>query len=769
MKQQPTPSRHTRRDFLKDVAAITTLAAGASVATTNAQDAPAAPQSAPWHRRTYRWGQTNITEIDPARYDIAWWRQQWKRTAIQGVIINAGGIYAYYPSKYPLHHRAQGLGDRDTYGDLARAAHDDGLVVLARMDSNRVHEEMFRAHPDWIAMNANGQPYRAGAEYVTCVNGPYYDTYLPDILREIIERSKPEGFTDNSWSGLDRGSICNCPNCAKRFRDHSGKDLPRAHNWNDQAYRDWIVWSYARRVELWDFNNKVTQAAGGKDCLWLGMNGGGISGQARAFREYKQICARTPMIMLDHQSRGDLDGFQSNALVGKLIHGLLGWDKLIPESMPMYQMGRPTFRLSSKPPAEAQMWMLDGFAGGIQPWWHHISAYQEDRRMYKTAAPVMNWHAKSQRYLVDRTPLASVGIVWSQQNTDFFGRDNPDERVDQPFRGIFQALVRARIPHIPVHIDHIERDAPKLSTLILPNIGAMSDAQVASVRRFVEQGGSLIATGQTSLFNEWGDPRADFALADVLGVSGANPRPLSSAPAAGRARTTDTLHTYLRLTPELRGQVDGPKSGDEPPISGTRHPILAGFDETDILPFGGALDALKVNAKAKVLLTFIPAFPMFPPETAWMRTPRTDIAGLVVNEFGRGKSVYFAADIDRRFAIDNLPDHGDLLANAVRWSAGDSIPLQVTGHGLIDCELYEQPGRLILHVVNLTSAATWRAPIDELIAVGPCTIKVKLPTGLSPKSAKLLVSESTSPARVEGGWVKLELKSILDHEVVVIE
>ncbi len=59
--------------------------------------------SLPWYRRTLRWGQTNITEIDPPRYDLAWWRQHWKRTGTQGVIINAGGIFAYYPSRVPLH------------------------------------------------------------------------------------------------------------------------------------------------------------------------------------------------------------------------------------------------------------------------------------------------------------------------------------------------------------------------------------------------------------------------------------------------------------------------------------------------------------------------------------------------------------------------------------------------------------------------------------------------------------------------------------------
>ena len=32
------------------------------------------------------------------------------------------------------------------------------------------------------------------------------------------------------------------------------------------------------------------------------------------------------------------------------------------------------------------------------------------------------------------------------------------------------------------------------------------------IRRFVARGGSLIATGESTLYNEWGDPRPDFAL-----------------------------------------------------------------------------------------------------------------------------------------------------------------------------------------------------------------------------------------------------------------
>src|SRR6516225_6149826 len=161
-----------RRQFLQSTALATAAIA-----------APAAPV-VPWYRRTVRWGQTNITERDPIRYDIPFWRDYWKRTRIQGVIINAGGIVAYYPSKFPLHHRAEFLNGRDLFGELTQAAHDDGLWVMARMDSNRTAEDFYQAHPDWFARDRGGRPIRAGDKYVACVNSPYYEQYLPDVLRE---------------------------------------------------------------------------------------------------------------------------------------------------------------------------------------------------------------------------------------------------------------------------------------------------------------------------------------------------------------------------------------------------------------------------------------------------------------------------------------------------------------------------------------------------------------------------------------------------------
>ena len=144
-----------------------------------------------------------------------------------------------------------------------------------------------------------------------------------------------------------------------------------------------------------------------------------------------------------------------------------------------------------------------------------------------------------------------------------------------------------------------------------------------------------------------------------------------------------------------------------------------------------------------------------------MRTPRTDIPGLIVRTTPTGNRIAFlAADLDRRFGRDNLPDHGDLLANLVRWAAGDAIPLTVKGKGFIDCHLYRQPGRMILHLVNLTNAATARAPVHELISVGPLTVRVKLVADVPGRHKRRLVAREEVRDRSRG---RLGLRSRSPH------
>ncbi|MCL4194532.1 MAG: hypothetical protein KJZ87_22540, partial [Thermoguttaceae bacterium] len=88
---------------------------------------------------------------------------------------------------------------------------------------------------------------------------------------------------------------------------------------------------------------------------------------------------------------------------------------------------------------------------------------------------------------------------------------------------------------------------------------------------------------------------------------------------------------------------------------------------------------------------------------------------------------------------------------------------------LVDCHLYRQQNRLILHLVNLTSAETWRAPVDELIPVAPLRVEVRIAEGQRANKIKFLVSQRETSLVVENGAAVFHVPSLVDHEVVVLE
>ncbi len=702
----------------------------------------------PWYQRVRRWGQTNLTEDDPARHNIDFWRSQWKRTHIQGVIVNCGGIVAYYPSRFGLQYRAATLGEGDYFGEFAQAAREEGLAVIARMDINRATEDFFRAHPDWFCRDKEGNPIMSQGRYFSCVNSGYYKEYIPAVLTEIIQRYHPEGFADNSWKGLGRGQICYCENCRKAFREKTGLDLPDAPDWENPVYRAWIRWSYDCRTENWDLFNEVTQREGGEDCLWLGMLNGDPVNAGGSFGDLKALCSRSKVIFSDHQSRDGLNGFEQNHDNGMLLRLAAQEQVVVPESFANYVRGRRTFRLAANPWQETQMWMVSGVAGGISPWYHHIGGGEWDRRQFETPVPLFRWHAQHEPYLYDRVSLANVGLVWSQTNADFYGRDQARERVALPWRGFTLALHEGRIPFLPIHVDDIARYASRVRTLILPDVAAMTEEQEDSVCRYLEQGGNLILTGGTATLDEDGQPRSRRKLWDVLGLSETG-RVYGAFTAQPSDWEHPQAHTYLHLPQE-------------------RHPIWDGFSMTEILGFGGGLRETVSSGTLVPMGGFVKPFPIYPPEFSWIREIDDAVHPIFAGELPNGsRVVYFAADIDRCFGRDRLPDHGRLLENAIRWTLDGELPVRVEGDGFVDVSLYAQGERRILHLVNLSGCDVQPGYCHRLLPV--YGLRVSLPWRTGQAHLRLLVSGGTYDLDAANGEVSFPIEKLVDHEVVVIE
>ena len=202
---------------------------------------------------------------------------------------------------------------------------------------------------------------------------------------------------------------------------------------------------------------------------------------------------------------------------------------------------------------ETRIWVLDGVANGLRPWFNKVGASVHDHRWLKTVEDLYVWHWKNERYLRNEEPVARVALVYSQQTTTWYGGPQARQKVEDFSLGMYHALIEARMPFEMLH-DRTLDTAGRFKLLLLPNIAALSNEQCAQIRRFVESGGSVLATYETSLYDENGERRPDFGLADVFGVSW--------------RKTLDgpIPNSYLRVEDSAR-----------------RHPLMKGLEDADLL------------------------------------------------------------------------------------------------------------------------------------------------------------------------------------------
>ncbi len=498
----------TRRCFLQ------TLASAAAAPLLDAQ-------SGEWFDKPMRWPQLTLTEDDPKHFNLKFWLDYFARIRSDAACLSAGGVVAYYPTKIPLHHRSQWLGSTDPFGDLVKGCRKQNMVVIARTDPHAIHQDAADAHPDWIMVDAAGKPVRHWSDpslWVTCALGPYNFEFLTEVHKEIVGLYQVDGIFTNRWAG---SGMCYCRHCRENFRKASGLDLPRTNNPQDPARRAHILWRQQRLFELWRvWDGEIRKQ--NPNARYIANAGGG----ALSSLDMKTIGELAPTLFADRQARRGLMPPWENGKNGKEYRATLGSKPIVG----IFSVGLEEpyrWKDSVQSEAEIRIWMADGVANGLRPWWTKFSASVHDPRWMKPVELMYQWLAKWERYLRNVAPIADCGLVYSQQTATFYGGDKARAKVEDHTLGWYQALIEARIPFEMVHDRLLERERIEgFSALILPNIAALSDEQCRQLRDYVERGGSLIATHETSLYDEWGKRRDDFGLPNSSA---------STMPAASRA------------------------------------------------------------------------------------------------------------------------------------------------------------------------------------------------------------------------------------------
>jgi hypothetical protein len=156
-------------------------------------------------------------------------------------------------------------------------------------------------------------------------------------------------------------------------------------------------------------------------------------------------------------------------------------------------------------------------------------------------------------------------------------------------------------------------------------------------------------------------------------------------------------------------------------------------------------------------------------EDVYPRVEQTDVPGVFLREADRARVAYFNWDADRLFWEVLNPDHGRLLANAVRWAARDGLPVEVEGPGVVEVTAWRQAGSLTVHLVNLTNPMLMRGAFRELVPIGEQVVRLRLPDASSPARVHLLKAEQDCDFVQRGEVLEARVPSVLDHEVLAVD
>jgi hypothetical protein len=689
-----------------------------------------------------RWAQLAFVENDPGHYDPDFWLAYFKRIHAQGALLSAGGVVAFYPTSIPFHHRSQWMGNTDPLGYLLNGCRKMNMAVILRTDPHATRQDTYEAHPDWIHVKPDGNKRKHWANpdlWVTCALGPYNFEFMTSVNKEIMERYQPDGIFSNRWSGH---GICYCEHCTSNFNKFSGMQLPRittqsnstamsSGDRSDPIYRKYTEWRIARLKELWFlWDAEIKKQKSSARFIPNGFPDKLITGQHSDF------------FFADQQARSGYIPPWSNGLHAKELRATMG----MKPQVGIFSVGveeQYRWKDSVQTEAEIKTWVSEGIANGLLPCFVKFGGFLYDKRWLEPVAKIYESCFKSERYLKNTAPLARVGMVYSEQTERYYGGKPWQQNFSDHKKGMYHALIENRIPFEMVN-DRL-MDAERLKpykVLILPNIAALSEKQCNELRQFVTGGGSLVASYETSLYDEEGKQKNNFGLSDLFGVSydGAVEGPMQNS--------------YLRLKSDMATKQF--------------HPILKGLEDAYRMINGTHRVKVSPRENFPSPVTLVPTYPDLPMEDVYPRVPDTDVREVYLKETGKSRIAYIPWDIDRAFWQILSKDHGMLLGNIIRWALNEEPIVDVKGPGVIDVTVWRQQHSMTVHLVNLTNPMMMKGPARELIPVD-ADVNFALPANTKFAGVHLLVSGKKPAYEIKNGRMHLKVQGIMDHEIIGVD
>ncbi|MGI6353953.1 MAG: hypothetical protein ACOX6W_02465 [Lentisphaeria bacterium] len=405
---------------------------------------------------------------------------------------------------YPTHlQRAE-----KNLADFVRAGHPHGIKFVDHQDHSLLWdmESGFRvlvANMPYLQQTIDGQLTARGF----CPSNSQYFAIFADRIAAHVQATGIDGIMidEVSFHGL---KFCGCADCRQAFTAESGWHLPADEcspdlfNKESALWRAWLRWRQKRLGDFWyrlkerirtfkpDFVIMGYSTHYGMTSTYGSLTQGSALEQSTRGWDFvgteimtRNIYANYRSVMTLRQAKGQ---FQHSA--GLPVYGLVytsgfNWD--------LMYFG----------------WALNNMLG--QTTWEMTGRYcPPDKSNYRLFT-VNNGNMAMR----EAEPVTGVAMLFSNQSRDWpRGVAYPPDVL-----GMSQLLNLKHIPHVFINETGLKQDIlKKYKVLFVCNAMSLSDANLAVIREFARQGGTVYLSNRVGASNENGDLRSSWPFADLF-------------------------------------------------------------------------------------------------------------------------------------------------------------------------------------------------------------------------------------------------------------
>lgn len=682
------------------------------------QPAAAWPDSIPWWKtNNLRTLQTNLPAYE-AGLDVDSLISDLKRFSANTLIINAGGIMAFYPTKLENQYTNPYM-DENMLGDVIARCHDNGIRVIVRFDFSRAHKSIFEKHPDWFYVSPKGERIINDDMYVISINAPYEQQVLFDIVGEVIDMYPIDGIfinmpgyqTRNAYLGVYHGIDQN-EHDRQRFFDYSGMQLPVVEDGSDPVF---VKYQEFKKFTVDDLMKRLHAMVKAKNdriaiCTYMG--------------NYVDI--------IRHESHPSGLPYWPYSASDNVNNVETSYPDHIVSNASIQQISFQS-RYNAVEPEEVAIRLYQNIANGSGLDMSIMGDFQgnEDERNYGVFEEVYAHHKKFEPYYGNYISPAEIAVV----SPGYW----PGGEPMQEFRGIQLMLKEAHLQFDLVEDAQIEKLGDRMKRyklIILPEIVNLTPAAISVIKAALANGTDLIGTNR-SLTN---DP---VVLKELFGAVVEN---------------KDHNGAGYYLAPENKE-------------------VFGRFRQQSLVMLKFNLGLYDFESATETWLPIYTPGRPGPPEIIGGHQP-TAFHAMGMKQHAAGKAVLLPFNLGRMYYIHGYEEHKHIMLDVIDYLQPDLNDLLVTNaHPRVEAVLQhyvenipkqygsKQADGMILHLVNITgfSGNTFFEPLP----VSDLQFRIRSP--FAPSRVWAMSSEKPVDYKWEEGYVSLTVGGLSQYEGIVFE